>query len=73
MRNLLVYPITADEAISVLQVQLESYSKRIHTDGLGGIEGVALLTVEQFIARYKREFDTFSKASMEVVEETRND
>ncbi len=73
MRNLVEYPITADEVISTLQVALESYTKRVRTDGIGGIEGVALLMAEQFISRNKAEFDTFSKASMEVVQEVKND
>jgi len=73
MRNLVEYPITADEAISTLQVAIESHSKNIRNYGVGGIEGVALLMAEKFIDQHRKEFDVFSKASMEVVEEVKND
>lgn len=71
MRNLTVYPVTAPEAISAVQLALESYTRDIDKMGVGNIDGVALLMVEKFIEANKEKFDTFAKASLEVIFEVK--
>ena len=61
MRNISDYPITAEEVISSLQVSLESYTKNIHKDGVGGIDGLAFLLTEKFIEQNSTEFNKFAK------------
>lgn len=67
MRNLENTPVTAQEAISALQVAFESYTKNIRQTGTGNIDGIALLMSEQFIDANRERFDTFAKASLQVV------
>lgn len=69
MRNLVEYPVTADETVAALKWAGSQYTKHIHEYGVGGIEGIALITAERFIEQNKERFDTFSKASMQVVDE----
>lgn len=67
MRNILEFPVTSNEVISALQVAFESYTKNISIDGVGSIDGIALLMAEQFISENAEKFDMFVKESMEVL------
>jgi hypothetical protein len=68
MRNIVVYPIKAEESIAALQVALESYSKSAREHALiGGVDGLALLMAEKFIEANKERFNTFSAASLDVL------
>jgi hypothetical protein len=67
MRNITEYPVTADEAISALQIAFENRSKNIGKYGFGDIDGIALLMAEKFIENNKERFDTFAKASLEII------
>lgn len=67
MRNLTIYPVTADEAISALQLCLEQYTRTISQRGIGDVDGVAIVTVEKFIEQNKQQFDTFSQASLGII------
>jgi hypothetical protein len=67
MRDLTVYPVTAQEAVSAIQLALESYTKNIEEIGVGNVDGVALLMAEQFIDANRERFDIFAKASLQVV------
>jgi hypothetical protein len=69
MRNLAVYPVTADEAISAVQLALEHYTSTIKARGIGDVDGVALVIIEKFIDDNKERFDIFSRASLEVISE----
>jgi hypothetical protein len=64
MRNLIEYPIKAEEAISAIQLALEHYTKTIKGRGIGDVDGVALLISEQFISANKERFDTFSSTEL---------
>lgn len=67
MRDLGDCPVTAQEAISAVQIAFESYTRNIRQVGVGNIDGIALLMVEQFIDANRERFDTFAKASLQVV------
>lgn len=69
MRNLQQYPVTADEAISAVQMALEHYTHTIKERGIGDVDGIALLMAEKFINDNKERFNTFSRASLEVITE----
>jgi hypothetical protein len=66
MRNLVQYPVKADEAISALQLALESYTKSVRSHGIGNIDGISLLMAEQFITENKEAFDKFTKGKLSV-------
>lgn len=66
MRNLVEYPITADEAIAVIRLA-EEKNQMDNVDVIGCIDGVALLMIEKFIEQNKDRFDVFSKASFDVI------
>ncbi len=72
MRNLSVYPITANEAIEVLK-RAEDTQKILSRGQIGGIDGLTLLIIEKFIEQNKERFDTFSKASLQVIFEDKNE
>lgn len=61
MRNLNEYPITADETVNALKWALSEYTRNIQNYGVGGIEGIAMLLAEKFIAENKEQFDEFVK------------
>ena len=67
MRNLAQYPVKADEAISALQLALESYTRTIRERGIGDIDGVALLMAEKFITANKDQFDAFTHAELKEI------
>lgn len=73
MRNIMEYPVTGDEAVGALDWAQKEYTRNIENYGVGGIEGLALLLAARFIESHKKEFDQFSRAAMEVVEEVKND
>jgi hypothetical protein len=70
MRNLLEYPVTSGEAVSAIQIALEQYTREIKDRGIGDMDGIALLMAEKFIESNRERFDTFAKASLEVVVES---
>jgi hypothetical protein len=63
MRNVVEYPITYGEACEVLQEAQEEYRSRFKQDNvtIGGITGVTLFLIEQFIHAHKNEFEEFTK------------
>ena len=67
MRNLKQYPVRADEAISALQLAFESYTRTIRERGIGDIDGIALLMVEQFVTANKDQFDAFTHAELKEI------
>jgi hypothetical protein len=69
MRNLVVYPVVAEEAISATQIAFEDYARNIHKVGVGNIDGVALLMAEKFIENNKDSFNAFSAECMKRVGE----
>lgn len=69
MRNLSEYPVTAEEVVSALQLSLEHYTRTIANRGIGDIDGIAILMAEKFIEANKERFNTFAKASLEVISE----
>jgi hypothetical protein len=69
MRNLAVYPVTADEAISAIQIAFEGYCNTVKAHGIGNVDGIAMLMAEKFIEANKDRFNTFSAASLDVVAE----
>ena len=64
MRNLMEYPIVAEEAISAIQIALEDYTRNIHKMGIGNPDGVALLMAEKFIENNKESFNIFCAKSI---------
>jgi len=73
MRNILQYPVTADETIKALDWAQKEYTRNIQNYGIGGTEGISLLLAARFIEANKERFDAFSSVSMQVVEERKND
>jgi hypothetical protein len=64
MRNLQIFPVTAEEAISSLQLSLEHYTRSIRERGCGDIDGVAILMAEKFIEANKERFNAFAENSL---------
>lgn len=71
MRNIIEFPITADEAIEVLN-RAEENERMFNAGDVGGIDGITLLLIEKFIEQNKERFNTFSRASLEVIFENKN-
>lgn len=69
MRNLVQYPIIANEAISAIQMAIENYTRTIKERGIGDIDGIALLMAERFINDNKERFNLFARASLEIISE----
>lgn len=69
MRNLVVYPVVAEEAISAIQIAFEDYTRNIHKVGIGNTDGVALLMAEKFIENNKDSFNAFSAERMKRIGE----
>lgn len=69
MRNLVQYPIIANEAISAIQMAIENYTRTIKERGIGDIDGIALLMAERFINDNKERFNLFARASLKIISE----
>lgn len=59
MRNILQFPITADEATEVLGRKIADIDEIM---SIGGIDGLVLRKVQEFIKANKETFENFSKS-----------
>lgn len=56
MRNLVQYPLTADEANQALARQIQAIAE---TQSIGGIEGYALTRIGEFLKQHDSQFRAF--------------
>jgi hypothetical protein len=60
MRNLVQYPLTAEEANQALARQVQAIADK---QAIGGIDGYALTLIGEFLKRHDAEFRDFLKQS----------
>ena len=69
MRDLANYPVTAEEAISALQIAFEQYASGVKEHGIGNVDGIAILMTEKFLNDNKDKFNAFSQAAIDAITE----